>query len=536
MEKKMIIAIVLSLAVLLGFQVFGPKKTVRRYTPQTSVSSREAGGNDYVTGAKSWDPAGAPSVEKPLQENTTGIQTDKYELVFSDIGGSLKKLSLNEYQEKGKGEILIDEKIPAERPFAMQSGLLAGLERRKYKLAKKNGMLEYHLIEPDLIEITKKYIFHKSLDCIGLDISIKNLSPRNIVFSYHLTSLSGLEKSSRVAGRNFLQADTMIDGKVWKTKSVKGAQERTGHISWTALKNRYFALILKPLTPPESVTVRQSTKKTLMTGLNSRSYDLAPGEKVEDKYLLYAGPLSEERIAAVSEDMKDVVDYGFFGGVSKVLLSTLRFFHRWVKNWGVAIILLTLLINAILFPLTYKSFMSMQQMKQVQPHLQKLKELHKDNPQKLNKETMELYKKFKVNPLGGCLPMLLQMPIFIALYQGLMRSVELKGAHFLWIKDLAKPDAVPLPVSLPFIGSSINILPILMAGVMVLQQKLSQGLTAGTMTKEQASQQKMMMMLMPVLFGFLFYKMPSGLVLYWLTNTILMAGEQNAISRRMSGK
>lgn len=162
----------------------------------------------------------------------------------------------------------------------------------------------------------------------------------------------------------------------------------------------------------------------------------------------------------------------------------------------------------------------------------KLKELHKDNPHKLNKETMELYKKYNVNPLGGCLPMLLQMPIFIALYQGLMRSIELKGAHFLWIKNLARPEAVPLPFSLPVIGASINILPLLMVGMMVIQQKISQGSTTEGTTPEQAKQQKMMMMFMPIIFGFLFYQMPSGLVLYWLTNTVLMTAEQIFIVKR----
>ena len=175
----------------------------------------------------------------------------------------------------------------------------------------------------------------------------------------------------------------------------------------------------------------------------------------------------------------------------------------------------------------------MQQMKKLQPHMQKLKELHKDNPQKLNKEMMELYKKYNVNPLGGCLPLILQMPIFIALYQGLVRSIELKSASFLWIKDLSRPDAVPLPFTLPVLGASINILPLFMVGMMVVQQKISQGATAASMTDDQASQQKMMMVMFPLLFGFLFYKMPSGLVLYWLTNTILMTVEQGFISRQL---
>jgi YidC/Oxa1 family membrane protein insertase len=219
--------------------------------------------------------------------------------------------------------------------------------------------------------------------------------------------------------------------------------------------------------------------------------------------------------------------------VSKLLLSALRLFHQWTRNWGVAIILLTLLINAILFPLTKKSVVSMHQMKKIQPHMQKLKELHKDNPQKLNKEMMELYKKYNVNPLSGCLPLLLQMPVFISLYQGLIRSIELKGAHFLWVKDLSRPDAVPLPFSLPFIGASINILPLIMIGMMVVQQKISQGAQTAALSDEQASQQKMMMAVFPLVFGFLFYNMPAGLVLYWLTNTILMTTEQKILGKRM---
>ena len=175
----------------------------------------------------------------------------------------------------------------------------------------------------------------------------------------------------------------------------------------------------------------------------------------------------------------------------------------------------------------------MHQMKQLQPHILKLKNLHKDDPQKLNKETMELYKKYNINPLGGCLPMILQMPVFIALYQGLMRSLALKGSTFLWVKDLGTPDAAILPFSLPFLGNSINILPLLMVVMMVLQQKITQTSATNDMPAEQKSQQKMMMMTMPLIFGVLFYKMPSGLVLYWLTNTILMTVEQGMIAKQM---
>ena len=160
----------------------------------------------------------------------------------------------------------------------------------------------------------------------------------------------------------------------------------------------------------------------------------------------------------------------------------------------------------------------MKAMQAIQPETEQIRKAYSDNPQKMNKEIMGLYKKNKINPVGGCLPMLLQLPIFMSLYQVLLRSVALRGAHFLWIKDLAGPDAAfTLPQKLPIIGSHINILPILMAIAMWAQQKISQG--GG---KEVSEQQKMMATIMPVMFGFIFYNMPSGLVLYWFTNTLFM--------------
>ncbi|MFH1381152.1 MAG: membrane protein insertase YidC, partial [Candidatus Omnitrophota bacterium] len=416
--------------------------------------------------------------------------------------------------------------------FSMRSPLLMELDTQKFSRNEGESFLEYTMVEEGFLSITKKYVFRNSLDYIGLSVVVKNLSSHDILFSYQITGPSGLKKADSVAGRNFLEANALINGKTWKTKVGKKTIEKNGMISWVALKNRYFSLILQSFDPAKSLIVQSEGTEKLVTRLNSGSYRIVPSETVTSEYCFYAGPLDDKKLAVLgNEDMSGIVDYGFFGPVSKVLLAILNFFYNVMHNWGVAIICLTVLINVILFPLTYKSFSSMQKMKKIQPHMAKLKELHKDNPHKLNKETMELYKKYNVNPLGGCLPMLLQMPIFIALYQGLMRSIELKGSHFLWVKNLARPDAVPLPFSLPVIGSSVNILPLLMVGMMVIQQKISQGTMEGT-TPEQAKQQKMMMMFMPIIFGFLFYQMPSGLVLYWLTNTVLMTAEQTFIVKR----
>ena len=170
----------------------------------------------------------------------------------------------------------------------------------------------------------------------------------------------------------------------------------------------------------------------------------------------------------------------------------------------------------------------MKEMQAVQPKIEELRKIYKDNPQKLNKEIMELYREHKVNPLGGCLPLVLQMPIFFALYQALMRSIALKGASFLWIKDLSEPDRLfILPKTLPVIGNEFNILPVLMAIGMFIQQKF----TMASASSAAAEQQKLMTIFMPILFGIIFYHMPSGLVLYWFVNSTLMLIYQIRISR-----
>lgn len=238
------------------------------------------------------------------------------------------------------------------------------------------------------------------------------------------------------------------------------------------------------------------------------------------KSLFYAGPTKYENLTAYEHDFEDLIGRGFFGALKKYTLITLLFFNSIVHNYGIAIILLTVLIKILFTPLTHKSFESMRKMQELQPQMKALQEKYKDRPQDLNREVMELYRKHKANPFGGCFPILLQMPIFIALYQTLSRSVELKGAPFIWwITDLSEPDRLfTLPFSLPVVGDAVNVLPILMIGSMVLQQKLTP--TAASKDQER------MMLIMPIVFGVIFYNLPSGLVLYWFVNNILTIAHQ----------
>jgi len=303
-------------------------------------------------------------------------------------------------------------------------------------------------------------------------------------------------------------------------------------VGWEALKNKYFSVILKPFTQTQGNFAYEDMDGNLVIGLEIEKTVIQPGATVGHKYSLYAGPSNIPDLKQFGYGVEESVNYGFFGGISKLLIAVLKMCYMLVHNWGLSIILLSVLLNVILFPLTMKSFKSMQKMQELHPQMEKLKVQYKDQPQKLNKEIMELYKKYNINPFSGCLPILLQMPIFIALYQALMKSIELRNAGFLWIRDLSSPEAIPIPISFPIIGNTINILPLIMVGTMVVQQKISTASAGSAITDEQKQQQKIMLIIMPIMFGFIFYNMPSGLVLYWVVNTILTIVEQASLLRK----
>ncbi|MFA6610090.1 MAG: membrane protein insertase YidC, partial [Candidatus Omnitrophota bacterium] len=296
---------------------------------------------------------------------------------------------------------------------------------------------------------------------------------------------------------------------------------------------KYFSIILKPLGETKGEFYNETKDKSLVTGVESQDISIPAGSFAEQRFLLYAGPSKISELKAFGFNLEETINFGFFGFIAKIMLSIMGFFYSVVHSWGLSIIILSIFLNVLLFPLSKQSFTSMKKMQDLHPQMEKLKLQCKDNPQKLNKEMLELYKKYNINPLSGCLPLILQMPIFIALYQALIKSIDLRGAQFLWIRDLSAPDAVAIPFTLPLLGNSINILPILMIVGMVVQQKISANSMGAAVTDEQKQQQKMMLIIMPIMFGFIFYSMPSGLVLYWLINTVLTIVEQYVIFKKV---
>lgn len=323
-----------------------------------------------------------------------------------------------------------------------------------------------------------------------------------------------------------------VAGKIQTVTLKAGAVQRRfeGEVGWVTAQTKYYTTIVQPQTPAAALVVTRDAAGQAQGWVEWPAAMVPPGETRTWTFRGYAGPLDYRFLDALQLD--HAASLGAFTTITRLLQTALNWLTGLFHSYGTAIVVLTLLLGLLFYPLTWTSLKTMKKMELLQPELKQLQERHKSDPKRINEEAMKLYKQHRVNPLGGCLPLLLQMPLFIALYQVLGRSPELRGAHFLLIKDLAAPDALlPLPAVLPLVGSALNVLPLAMAGMMFLQQKMSS--KGKVLTDEQRVQQQVFKF-MPLLFGAMFYALPSGLVLYWLLNTTFTVVQQQLVIRKLT--
>ncbi len=301
---------------------------------------------------------------------------------------------------------------------------------------------------------------------------------------------------------------------------LKASTEVPGEQEWVAVKSRFFLqafssdstnngyrIDVERLDEPGALKLKYATAQVRFPAAT-----LAAGEVVTRNYNIYVGPKKLDLVKGFGPKGMDMMQFGFFKWMCVLLLPILNFFYLLIPNYGVAVILLTMLVRIAFWPLTHKSTASMKKMQEIQPKLKELQKQFKDDPQKMQQETWKIYRENKVNPMASCLPMLIQIPVFIALFTVLRSAVELRFAPFLWIADLSEPENL-LAGMLPIVPA-LNILPFLMAGTMLLQSRL-------TPAMGDPAQQKMMMWMMPAMMLFMFYQMPSALVLYWTVSQIL---------------
>lgn len=297
-------------------------------------------------------------------------------------------------------------------------------------------------------------------------------------------------------------------------------QFKRGPIEWTSISSRYFAATIIPQTRADMMFVNTEHGADTFTAWTGQApFSLDAGNSRVFEYDLYLGPKEYDVLQEVYPGLEATLNYGWFTFLARPLLWSLNWIYALIPNYGIAIIVLSILIKVALYPLTKKGLTSMQKMKELQPELQELQDKYSDDKEKLNQKMMEFYQEHELNPLGGCLPMLLQLPIFIGLYRMLEYSIELRGAPFmLWVTDLSSKD--------PY-----YILPVVMGIVMFFQQKYT--MTASAMGGSTGQQQKMMMYFMPVMFVFLFMNFPVGLVLYWMTNSLVTLIQYALINRSL---
>ncbi|MBI4971153.1 MAG: membrane protein insertase YidC [Candidatus Omnitrophica bacterium] len=538
-EQRLILALGLSFLLIAFYPyilktffpslVHQPAKTEQQ-TPETKAFTPAPGASNTNTSFSNASSAQPQALRAPkFNADVEETRVDNYDVKISPAGALVQFLKLG---DTTNGILINAQDGPGSFQVWLEGfeALSSGAIFERNRSVEKPGELVYQANLDSKIRMEKRYMFIPEKNAFILNLTFNNLTAQPIATRYELSSqIHFTEKSGY--DHAYVEFNLNTPEKIYSKKVDKLKKEPyvyTGKTEWFSLSRKYLSVILKPESKftPEEIRAKALSPDTMEAILKTQRFEIPAHGSASQDYLIYAGPNSYETLKSFGFGFQKILSKGFFGPLKIGMLLTLYWFYHWIPNYGVAIILLTVLIKILFSPLTHISFESMRRMHALQPKIKSLQAHYKADPQRMQKELMALYKKNKVNPLSGCLPMLLQMPIFIALYQALSQAVELRGASFFgWIHDLSQPDRLfTLPFSIPFLGDGINILPLIMMGSMVWQQKL-------TPSSGMDPQQEKMMQFMPIMFGFMFYNLPSGLVIYWTLSNFLTIAHQLIIKR-----
>ncbi len=527
--KRMIIAVVLSLAVWFVW--------IRFFNPAVPEKENQVSQPQKETVVEKKQTAGIPAEIKVVgqradRETEVEVATSKYKVALSSKGGSIKNFN---YKERDVELVVNKNKSGAKGVFDFSVYL--SREEFEHGNALENTIWNYTRISDNAIKFStnisvdgkpalleKTYTFLDNNYYFNIEYNIRNLGNRTISFP---------NGNIIISPGDFLGPDMDFDNTYNKLNQVyylnnelmkceKGGgffskaedyKIENGEIKWAGIMSRYFLLIMLPENfNGTGVICDTRIDKGHKAGMYISADKIEPGQKLAKSFKVYAGEKNKDILAAVDVNLKDAADVSkWIEPIRDFLLWCLLNINKVIGNIGWSLVIFSILSKIVLMPLTIKSTNSMQRMQALTPKMNELKEKYKGKPDVLNKEMMKLYKANKVNPLGGCLPMLLQMPFFFALWSALINSIDLWQAPFIfWMKDLSLPDTVAV---IPFININLNILPLIMTATSFYQQKLMPSAAGG--------QQQKMMMLMPLVFIVIFWNMPSGLVLYWTLQNIM---------------
>ncbi len=549
-ELRMLLAIVLSFAVFFVYQFLfhkePPVQEQERTSTDMAVEQETPTVEEGVT-VLGEEPPGeeAPEVPEAHPGRTIAVSTPLFLAELAERGGAFKTFRLKHYNESAQPNAPMQELIHAEdteicTPVASFSGgPLAEVRGAVFRATTNADLIEvtearkevaFTWTSPEGIGISKIYSFFPDTYEIGLEIRVRNLSSSEIADRLTLSLRDSPKKTNR--GRYvFSGPAAFINGELKEidTKKIANEGSYTGRITWAANEDQYFISAIIPEKVQEGeLRLTLGPSAVIENTYIDHSGPVAPKTERAYRYKLYFGPKSLEALGRVGPQLRRIVDFGFFDIIAKPLLHAMNFIHRYIPNYGIAIIFITVIVKLLFWPLSNKSYQSMSQMKRLQPKMAEIRAKFKNDKKMMNQELMNLYRVYKVNPLGGCLPMVLQIPVFFAFYKMLYQAIELRHAPFcLWINDLSAPDRLfsfnfKIPLMEPPYG--IPVLTLVMGASMFFQQKMSPPPGDPTQAK--------MMMLMPIFFTFIFINFPSGLVLYWLVNNILSMAQQSYITKK----
>ncbi len=507
MEKRTLIAVVLSIAILIGYQFFfatppPPQKPAEK--PEGIVEKGTIAEKTQIAPVK---PVSIPSAAVAEKEIT--VDTELYSATLTSVGGTVKKWELKKHTDKEGLSVVLQKGQSVVPPLSIMSQNNFNLSGINFRVSGRNLSLSENLPTGSLVfeyatpeySVRRTFTFYNNKYKFDLKDEVIGLPEYWLAVGNDFGIYNKKDDSEHI-GPILLQNTDRIEIKTGKLQEPKVFQ---GGIKWIANEDKYF---FAGIVPAKQMDEAKAWK------IQDASVIAIKGKPGVNDFLIYAGPKEHDRLKELNVGLDHIIDFGFFSIISRPLFWLLKLFYDYLGNYGWAIVLLTIVTRIPFIPLINKSQKAMKKMQDIQPKMAELKEKYKNDPQKMQKELMAMYKKHKVNPLGGCLPMLLQVPVFFALYTILSIAIELRGAPFmLWVTDLSVKD--------PY-----YILPIVMGITMVVQQKM----TPTSMDPKQAK----IMMFMPVIFTFLFLNFASGLVLYWLVNNVLSIIQQFFVNKKLA--
>ncbi|HFG2024994.1 TPA: membrane protein insertase YidC [Vibrio cholerae] len=523
---------------LVSFLLFQQWQVAKNPAPQATQQAQSTGAAPAPSFSDELDPTPAQNVT--AKAKTITVSTDVLTLSIDTLGGDVVSAKLNQYSEElNSPESFVLLQNTQGHQFIAQSGLVGpqGIDvtsnnRPAYQVSADSftlaeGQDELRIpmtYQANGIDYTKTFILKRGSYAVDVVFDVANNSGSEATLGmYAHLRQNLLDSGGNLAMPTYRGGAYSTSDVRYKKYSFDDMKDRNLSapndvtVNWVAMIQHYFASAWIPRDEPQAQLYSRVINNLGDMGIRTPNKTIANGDKAEFEATLWVGPKLQDQMAATAPNLDLVVDYGWLWFIAKPLHWLLSVIQNFVGNWGVAIICLTFIVRGAMYPLTKAQYTSMAKMRMLQPKLQAMRERIGDDRQRMSQEMMELYKKEKVNPLGGCLPILLQMPIFIALYWALMESVELRHSPFFgWIHDLSAQD--------PY-----YILPLLMGASMFVIQKMS------PTTITDPMQQKIMTF-MPVMFTFFFLWFPSGLVLYWLVSNIVTLIQQTLIYKALEKK